>query len=116
MATRKRTRFADPLDILRALPVNIVAIHVYPYAVLIVKDRDHLIKEVDQFCRLIGIQLGRTGPYRHLRIPPYPIDGWDVEQVTDWYIQQRPQPDHREFLRRSVIMERSKRNNFRMHV
>jgi hypothetical protein len=35
----------DPLVLLRALPTNIVANHIYPFAVLIIRNLNHLIQE-----------------------------------------------------------------------
>jgi hypothetical protein len=46
---KRRKRIDDPMDILRALPSNIVADIVYPLAVHVIKDRNHLVEAVD-FC------------------------------------------------------------------
>jgi surface protein len=69
-------RFADPMDILRALPSNIVADIIYPLAVRIIQDRNHLIEAVDFYCdeRNHDSYLCRR----------YPIGQWDVEPVRDF--------------------------------
>jgi Mycoplasma protein of unknown function, DUF285 len=73
---KKMKRFADPMDILRDLPSNIVAEIIYPLAFCVIKDRNHLIEVVDfywdernndsNFCRR------------------YPIGLWLVESVRDF--------------------------------
>ena len=63
------------MDILRALPANIVATNIYPFAVFVIKDRDHLIEAVDRYC---GYELASDSRRR------YPIGQWDVERVSDF--------------------------------
>jgi surface protein len=73
---KRSKQFADPMDILRALPSNIVADIVYPLAVRIIEDRNRLIEAVDFYCdeNNHDSDLGRR----------YPIGLWDVERVTDF--------------------------------
>jgi surface protein len=73
---KRRKRFADPMDILRALPSNIGADIIYPLAVCVIKDRNHLIEAVDLYCDESSHDSGF-----HRR---YPIGLWDVEPVTDF--------------------------------
>jgi surface protein len=73
---KRRERFADPMDVLRALPSIIVADIIYPLAVRIIKDRYHLIKAVDFY----------WDPSNHDSdlCRRYPIGQWDVEAVRDF--------------------------------
>jgi Mycoplasma protein of unknown function, DUF285 len=64
------------MDILRALPSTIVADIVYPLAIRIIRDRNHLIEAVDFYCDENNHDSG------FLR--RYPIGLWDVERVTDF--------------------------------
>jgi surface protein len=74
--TKRRKRFADPMDILRALPSNIISDIIYPLAVRVVKDRNHLIEAVDFYCDEIN--------HNSYLCRRYPIGMWDVESVADF--------------------------------
>jgi surface protein len=72
----KRKRFADPMDILSALPCNIVADIIYPLGVYVIKDRNHLISAVEFY-----FDESYQDSYLCRR---YPIGQWDVEPVSDF--------------------------------
>jgi surface protein len=73
---KRRKRFADPIDILRALPSNIVADIMYPLAIRVIKDRNQLLEAVDCYCE----ESNHDSGFRRR----HPIGLWDVEQVTDF--------------------------------
>jgi surface protein len=70
---KRRPLVDDPMDLLRALPANIVANHIYPFVTRVIEDRDQLIKAVDEY-----FNMSRRNRRR------YPMSHWDVTAVTDF--------------------------------
>jgi surface protein len=70
--------FADPMDILRALPANIVAVHIYDFAVRVFTDRHKLMEAVDRYCD------DDSDDNRDNNRRRYPISQWDVERVRNF--------------------------------
>jgi surface protein len=68
-------RFDDLMDMLRALPSNIVSDIIYPLAVRVIKDRNHLIEVVDIY---------RERNHNSYLCRRYPIGMWDLEPVIDF--------------------------------
>jgi hypothetical protein len=68
------------LDLLRSLPPNLVAHHVYPFAVKVIENHEELINAVDEYFYEFYSDDEDVGNNRiH-----YPICDWDVSRVDDF--------------------------------
>jgi hypothetical protein len=88
-ATTAKDDRTTVMDLLRSLPPNLVANYIYPFAVKFVKNREELIKAVDDYLDEFHSNKDREAKnddedVRNNQRIRYPIGDWDVSRVDNF--------------------------------